>query len=331
MLRRTARTAAARRSRAPAGSTPPRPSPSPRPCAPSACAAGCSLGRAARGRRPARDHLARTAAAYGADVRTRARVTAATGTGVTLRDELDRRDVRRAARAVVNATGVWAGGLDEQVRLRPEPRHPPRPARRRAAGLRTAVTMPVPGHDQPVRVGAAAARRHHLRRPHRRARDGPVPDVPEPSEAEIDFLLGVVAAAFDHAATPRDVVGAFAGLRPLLEVRRRRRPPTCPAGTPSSPRATGVMTVVGGKLTTYRRMAQDTLDASSPPAARRRAVPHRVAPPVGAASRTSCAARGPARLVRRFGTDAALVLATARRSPAWPTTSCSPRSPRTSR
>ena len=78
--------------------------------------------------------------------------------------------------------------------------------------------------------------------------------------------------------------------------------------------ATGVTTVVGGKLTTYRRMAQDTLDALVA-AGRLDAGPCRTAsvPLLGAARpdelRRSTA---PARLVRRFGTDADLVLASAR-------------------
>ena len=72
-------------------------------------------------------------------------------------------------------------------------------------------------------------------------------------------------------------------------------------------------TVVGGKLTTYRRMAEDTLDAlvdRRPPPARAAPRPCRCSAP---ARRATCAApAAPARLVRRFGTDADLVLATAR-------------------
>ena len=143
---------------------------------------------------------------------------------------------------------------------------------------------------------------------------GPVPDVPVPSEAEIAFLLDVVASAFATPPTRADVVGAFAGLRPLLEV----------AGTDASAdlsrrhailtSPTGVTTLVGGKLTTYRRMAQDVLDALVDEG-RLAAGPCRTAtlPLLGAGSldqlrRTAA----PARLVRRFGTDAELVLVTAR-------------------
>ena len=62
--------------------------------------------------------------------------------------------------------------------------------------------------------------------------DGPVPDVPEPTEPEIGFLLDVVSAAFDHDVRRSDVVGAYAGLRPLLDDAGRRRPPTSRGGTP---------------------------------------------------------------------------------------------------
>ncbi|MET0600433.1 MAG: FAD-dependent oxidoreductase, partial [Baekduia sp.] len=53
--------------------------------------------------------VARTAASYGSHVRTRARATSATGTAVTLRDELTGASYDVRARAVVNAAGVWAG------------------------------------------------------------------------------------------------------------------------------------------------------------------------------------------------------------------------------
>src|SRR5690606_15090173 len=79
----------------------------------------------------------------------------------------------------------------------------------------------------------------------------------------------------------------------------------------------GVVTVVGGKLTTYRRMAEDTVDA----VVRRlgaAAIPSRTArlPLVGTASRTVLATL-PAqpRLIRRYGTEAVNVQALARRDP----------------
>ncbi len=258
--------------------------------------------------------VARTAASYGADVRTRARVTSATGTGVELRDELTGQTHVVRARAVVNATGVWAGDLDDRVRLRPS-RGTHLVLRGSALPhTRVAVMVPVPGTvvrfvmvlpqpDGTLYVGLTDE-----------PVTGPVPDVPTPSESEIEFLLGAVASAHAAAPTRADVIGAFAGLRPLLGV--------AGAGTTADlsrrhailTSATGVTTVVGGKLTTYRRMAEDTLDALVADG-RLTAGPCRTAalPLLGAGTaeeRRLCPA--PARLVRRFGTDADLVLATAR-------------------
>jgi glycerol-3-phosphate dehydrogenase len=74
-----------------------------------------------------------------------------------------------------------------------------------------------------------------------------------------------------------------------------------------------VVTIVGGKLTTYRRMAQDAVDAALQSSGLD-AGPCRTAslPLLGAASRDVLARlEQPARLVRRFGTDAELVLASA--------------------
>ena len=79
------------------------------------------------------------------------------------------------------------------------------------------------------------------------------------------------------------------------------------------------MTVVGGKLTTYRRMAQDAVDAAvaaAPAAAPGPAAPAtcRWSAPPPATSWPGVEA--PARLVRRYGTEAPAVLADARRAPA---------------
>ncbi|MCW2737881.1 glycerol-3-phosphate dehydrogenase/oxidase [Nocardioides sp.] len=258
--------------------------------------------------------VARTAAAYGADVRTRARVTAATGTAVHLRDELTGETHVVRAGAVVNATGVWAGDLDDQVRLRPS----------RGTHLvlrgsvlphtRVAVMVPIPGTtarfamvlpqpDGTLYVGLTDE-----------PVTGPVPDVPTPSEAEVDFLLGVVASAFTTPPTRADVVGSFAGLRPLLEVAGRGTTADLSRRHAILTSATGVTTVVGGKLTTYRRMAEDTLDtlvadgrfAAGP--CRTGSLPLVGAAPAEELRRSSA----PPRLVRRFGTDADQVLATAR-------------------
>jgi glycerol-3-phosphate dehydrogenase len=263
--------------------------------------------------------VARTAASYGAEVRTRARVLTATGREVVLRDELSGSTVTVAARAVVNATGVWAGSLVPEVTLRPSRGTHLVLRGESLPGLRVTVTAPVPGStsrfvmvlpqpDGRVYVGLTDE-----------PVEGPVPDVPEPSEAEIGFLLDVVSAAFAHDLRRSDVVGAFAGLRPLLDTSA-----THGAGSTADlsrrhavlTSATGVVTVVGGKLTTYRRMAEDAVDAAVLAAGLGPvAGPCRTArlPLLGAAPRRELAVlEQPERLVRLYGADAGLVLERAR-------------------
>jgi glycerol-3-phosphate dehydrogenase len=252
--------------------------------------------------------IARTATHHGARVRTRARVLAATGGAVTLRDELTGAVVEVAARAVVNAAGVWAGDLVDEVTLRPSRGTHLVLRGETLPGLTAAVFAPVPHTsnrfvmvlpqpDGTIYVGLTDE-----------PVEGEVPDVPVPSEPEIGFLLDVVAASFDRPLHRTDVVGAYAGLRPLLhaddgstaDLSRRHAVLTS---------ASGVTTIVGGKLTTYRRMAQDVLDAIGLGGPCVTAT----LPLLGAAPRAELAAlEQPARLVRRFGTDAELVLATAR-------------------
>jgi glycerol-3-phosphate dehydrogenase len=90
---------------------------------------------------------------------------------------------------------------------------------------------------------------------------GPIPDEPRPTDPEIDFLLATLNTALDRTLTRADVHGAYAGLRPLIDggagntadLSRRHAVVESPHG---------VITVVGGKLTTYRRMAEDAVDAA---------------------------------------------------------------------
>ena len=261
--------------------------------------------------------VARTAASYGAHVRTHARVLSATGTSVRLRDELTGATLEVTARTVISAAGVWAADLVEEIRLRPSRGTHLVLRAESVPGLRAAVFAPVPGETnrfvlvlpQPDGTAYVGLTDEPV--------EGPVPDVPEPTEPEIGFLLDVVSAAFEQPLHRSDVVGAYAGLRPLLQ-----------AGPGSDDQSTadlsrkhatlvsrsGVVTIVGGKLTTYRRMAEDAVDAAVEHAGidagecRTRALPL-----LGAADRVTLAGlEQPARLVRKYGTDAGLVLDSAR-------------------
>ncbi|MGQ4420198.1 glycerol-3-phosphate dehydrogenase C-terminal domain-containing protein, partial [Streptomyces sp. SAS_269] len=142
---------------------------------------------------------------------------------------------------------------------------------------------------------------------------------------DIGFLLDVLGSVLDVPVRRDEVVGAFAGLRPLLDTGGAGDAGDAPARTSDISRrhavltsADGVTTVVGGKLTTYRRMAQDAVDA----ALEARGLPVRPSPTmdlplVGAAPPGLLRALpAPRRLVRRHGTEAPAVQALAERDPA---------------
>ncbi len=286
--------------------------------------------------------LARTAAGFGARIITRARVDRLTGTGAEVTDGVTGASVLVRARAVVNATGVWAATLADGIELTPS-RGSHLVLDAATVGLSgTALTVPVPGEpNRYLLVLPAADGRAYLGLTDELV-TGPVPDVPTVPEHDIDFLLTTASSALSRPLTRADVLGSFAGLRPLLanptptpEPTRRSRvkgpfgrtrtrtPRTRGRSTDLSRRhavhtgADGVVTVVGGKLTTYRRMAADAVDAAlaatelTAGASRTRDVPL-----VGAASReTLDRLEAPRRLVARYGTDALRIAALAELDP----------------
>lgn len=205
--------------------------------------------------------VARTAAHHGATILTRCRAVEASGSGVRVRDELSGTEFDLAARAVINAAGVWAGGLSEDISLRPSRGTHLVVDQAVFGGLTASLTVPVPGsRTRFVFALPAPLGRVYIGLTDEEA-PGPVPDVPVASEAEIDFLLDTINQALARPLTRGDLLGTFAGLRPLLaadtghtaDVSRRH----------IVHRDTdGLVTVVGGKLTTYRRMAEDAVDVA---------------------------------------------------------------------
>ncbi|MCD7438325.1 glycerol-3-phosphate dehydrogenase/oxidase [Streptomyces lincolnensis] len=257
--------------------------------------------------------LARTAAGHGARILTRVRALEVTGSGARIRDELTGAEGQIRARAVINASGVWAGDLVDGIRIRPSRGTHLVLRADRLGPLPAGLHIPVPGEtsrfvlvlpqgDGRVYVGLTDE-----------PVEGDVPDVPEAPESDIGFLLDVLGSVLDLPVQRDDVVGAFAGLRPLLDtaadsgtaartadISRRHAVLTSPDG---------VITVVGGKLTTYRRMAEDAVDATV--TARGLAAgpsPTASLPLVGAAPpHVLDTLPAPRPLLRRYGTEAPAV------------------------
>ncbi len=214
--------------------------------------------------------VARTAQACGALLANHARVTGLLGdgrvTGAAVTDEMTGQRFEVRARAVVNAAGVWAGqvaglvpGAPPGVRLRPSKGvhlvFAPGTVRTTAAVVTPSAggdgryVFVVPWED---RVYAGTT-------------DTPYPgdlDQPQVGPDDRGYILAAVAGLFP-GVTERDIVASWAGLRPLLasgegagdartsDLSRRHAIFTDPPG---------LFTITGGKLTTYRAMAEDLVD-----------------------------------------------------------------------
>jgi glycerol-3-phosphate dehydrogenase len=213
-----------------------------------------------------------------------------------------------SARAVINATGVWAAEVDSSIRLRPS-RGTHLVFDAASFGNPTAaLTIPIPGETNrfvfalPAQLGRVYLGLTDEESP------GPIPDVPEPTPEETGFLLDTANTALQTALTPADVIGAYAGLRPLIDAGSGH---TADLSRDHAvlESADGLFSVVGGKLTEYRHMAQDVLDRAITGRGLT-AGPCRTTnlPVVGATGQPA----GPASLVARFGGESAAVLAAAR-------------------
>jgi len=176
--------------------------------------------------------------------------------------------VRVRARCVVNATGVWADELHAFDGGRPSLTI--RPAKGvhltvPASALPCDVAAIVTADDKrsvfvvPWRAGDGGLPLSYLGTTDTEY-DGPLDD-PQCTPEDVAYVLDAVNRWVDPPLTPGDVVGTWAGLRPLLvgdglgertrDLSRRHKVTIS---------ASGVVTIGGGKLTTYRKMAEDTVD-----------------------------------------------------------------------
>jgi glycerol-3-phosphate dehydrogenase len=83
---------------------------------------------------------------------------------------------------------------------------------------------------------------------------------PRPAEAEVEYLLEASNSFFGTELGPRDLVGAYAGVRPLISSGDPRKSVDISRKEELYETSSGMLTITGGKLTTYRRMAKLTVD-----------------------------------------------------------------------
>jgi glycerol-3-phosphate dehydrogenase len=83
---------------------------------------------------------------------------------------------------------------------------------------------------------------------------------PRPAEAEVEYLLDAANAFFGTTLGAGDLVGAYAGVRPLISSGDPRKSVDISRKEELYETSSGMLTITGGKLTTYRRMAKLTVD-----------------------------------------------------------------------
>jgi len=210
--------------------------------------------------------VARTAAAYGAHVATRARVVgllkeSGRVIGAEVHDLETGERIRVRAKQVINATGVWTdetqGLAGERGRFHVRASKGihlvvPRDRIRSESGLilRTekSVLFVIPWGRHWI-IGTTDTD-WDLDKAH-----------PAASAADIDYLLHHVNAVLEQPLTHDDVEGVYAGLRPLLAGESESTSKLSREHAVATP-VPGLVVVAGGKYTTYRVMAKDAVDAA---------------------------------------------------------------------
>lgn len=210
--------------------------------------------------------VAATAHAYGAALLTRAEVAEAVRgadgrlTGVVVRDLESDRSLAVEATVVVNATGVWTDATRSRLGVPGRRLRPSRGAHvllpHGALPLAAAISFPSPDDGRPVFLvphpeGVLLGTTDLY---HEGALDDPVP-----SAEEVDYLLRAASAAFPGRGLGRDLAtGAFAGLRPILDT--HAEDPSEASREEDIWEEEGLLSVAGGKLTTWRATAEEAVD-----------------------------------------------------------------------
>jgi glycerol-3-phosphate dehydrogenase len=164
---------------------------------------------------------------------------------------------------VVNATGVWADELRPQE-LHDEAELPRiRPSRGTHVTIRNADLPLVGGAIVPAGSGrsifALPWLGHTLVGTTDNDYEGPLDHI-QPSEEDIGYLLDAVNEFFGTALGPDRLTGAFAGVRPLISTGDPKKSVDISRKAELYETSSGMITITGGKLTTFRRMAKMTVD-----------------------------------------------------------------------
>jgi glycerol-3-phosphate dehydrogenase len=272
--------------------------------------------------------VASTGAAYGGLLLTRIeleeglRDAAGRLRGLRFRD-LETGEVHAAeASLVINAAGAWVDAVRHRLGIEGARVRPSRGSHlifaQERLPIAEAVTIPSPDDRRPVffiphpeGVLAGTTDLFH---------QGDLDD-PRPAPEEIGYLLRAVQAAFPgRAIGPQDIRGAFAGVRPIVDT--GAADPSAASREEALWEEAGLLSVAGGKLTTWRAMAEEVVDRALrllPPERAQQAAPCATAgTPVGAPAPPDLADR----LREVYGTGPAVASGLARRLGGLAWTAC---------
>ncbi|MEA3055961.1 MAG: glycerol-3-phosphate dehydrogenase, partial [Actinomycetota bacterium] len=182
-------------------------------------------------------------------------------TGATVQPD-DGEPIDLRATTVVNCGGVWS----DDVRALDEGTHPD--SIRPAKGIHITVpwekvrndiacVFPVPKDRRSIFVVPMGVKTYIGTTD--TDYDGPVDD-PQCTPEDVAYLINAVNASISPPLQVSDVLATWAGLRPLVKSATTERTADLSRHHTIVTSASGVVSVSGGKLTTYRRMAEDTVD-----------------------------------------------------------------------
>lgn len=184
--------------------------------------------------------------------------------GLVATDQLSGREYSINAKVVINATGVFADSirqLDDQTAT--EIIAPSQGIHLvfDASFLSMDHAIMIPKTDD-GRVLFAIPWHGHLMFGTTDTPGLPIELEPRPLEEEIDYLIEHAGRYLEKAPTRDDLLSVFAGLRPLVRPAHSKGSATSKISRDHhiDDSKAGLITIVGGKWTTYRHMAEDTID-----------------------------------------------------------------------
>jgi glycerol-3-phosphate dehydrogenase len=184
--------------------------------------------------------------------------------GVAFREAQSGQRIELSADNIVNATGVWADRIRPDELLTEEEIPRIRPSRGTHITLSTdqidigtAACIVPAGGDRTI--FALPWYRRVLVGTTDNDFDGDIDRVP-PSGDDVEYLLGSLNAYFGTELDPNDLTGAYAGVRPLIASGDPKKSVDISRKAELYETSSGMLTITGGKLTTFRRMAAQVVD-----------------------------------------------------------------------